>query len=276
MQYGWSTGKPSVEQSVADFMDVYYGYDAPDMLQTYQWLDEGARFYEEMWDRVPSKEVKRSYGNSYGKGIGGHRYDRRLDTPALPAVNDVGIKQVFREKNVKKIERATDLLKTNEKLINLLVRNIGKVKRNKYNLEVLLSIATLQRYAFNTMLGLARIEDLMVRASNAQNEPEKVTRYWMDAYHVAAELLKEEEILWPSLVAVWQKSQEKRNRSINGKDFVYVIPDVNGGGDVDRILTLEYMLAPFRRIGLKKWQDDFKTVIYKYANINKVEIRELG
>ncbi|HTE23622.1 glycoside hydrolase family 20 zincin-like fold domain-containing protein, partial [Flavitalea sp.] len=63
MQYGWSIGKPSIEQSVADFMDVYYGYDAPDMLQTYQWLDEGARFYEEMWDRVPSTEVKRAYGN---------------------------------------------------------------------------------------------------------------------------------------------------------------------------------------------------------------------
>ena len=275
MQYGWSIGKPSIEQSVADFMDVFYGYGSPDMIEAYHLLDEGARFYGGMWEHVISTEVKRSYGNSNGKGIGGIRYDRTLEPPSLPAADDINVKPGFREKNAQKIEKAGSMVKDNEKLINLLVQNIAKVKRNRYNLEVLLSIATLQRYSINTMLNLARIEDLMIQASKAQNDHQRVVRYWVNAYNVAGEILKEEESMWPGLVTVWETSQFKRNRSVNGKDFVYVIPDVNGGGDVDRILSLEYMLAPFRRIGIKKWQTQLETVIKNFAKARDIDVKGL-
>ena len=52
-QYSWSPESPSVEQSVADFMDAYYGPGNQDMIEIYRTLMEGARFYQESWDHVP-------------------------------------------------------------------------------------------------------------------------------------------------------------------------------------------------------------------------------
>ncbi len=84
-QYGWTKSTPKLQQSVADFMDLFYGFDSPDMTEAYKLLEEGARFYEALWDRVPSKERVKGYGNSYGKGIGGDMIDLQIQMPALPS-----------------------------------------------------------------------------------------------------------------------------------------------------------------------------------------------
>jgi hypothetical protein len=49
-QYGWTKNTPSFEQNMADFMDAFYGYDSPEMAEAYSLLEEGARFYEDVWE----------------------------------------------------------------------------------------------------------------------------------------------------------------------------------------------------------------------------------
>jgi len=264
-QYGWNINKPTIEQSTVDFMDVFYGYSSPDLVEIYQLLDEGSRFYSEMWDRIESKEVKRSYGNSNGKGIGGIRYDRLLTTPKFPEIENIATSPEFRIKYAQKIEKAQQMAVDNDKLIELLLHNIAKVKLNSYNLEVLLSIAYLQRFTIHTILNMAAMEDKLIEASKAGDNHRRVVSRWLEASQLAQKILKEYQITWPALTGVWEKSQFKRNRSVNGRDFLNVIPDVNDYGDVSRRTGLDYMVAPFERIGLKKWKADLDSLIDEYA-----------
>ena len=147
-QYGWTKSTPVLQQSIADFMDVFYGFDSPDMVEAYVLLEEGARFYEALWDRVPSKERGKGYGSSFGKGIGGDISDLLLKMPPNPSANDLNLLPSFRCNYAPKIKEASLLLKKNDLLISQLMRNITRVRHNSYNLEVLLSIAFLERYTY--------------------------------------------------------------------------------------------------------------------------------
>jgi hypothetical protein len=193
-QYGWTINKPTIEQSTADFMDVFYGYSGAELIEMYELLDQGSRFYSEMWDRIVSKEVPRSYGNSYGKGIGGIRYDRLLETPKLPSVQSIAVSPDFRTKYAEKIEKANRMIADNDKLIALILHNMTKVKRNRYNLEVFLSIAYLHRFSTHTLLMMAGMEDKLLEAAKVTDKPRRVMSRWLEASVLAEKLLQEKSV----------------------------------------------------------------------------------
>lgn len=274
-QYGWTIGKPTIEQSTADFMNIFYGYNSPEMVESYRLLEEGARFYEALWDRVlPSKERNIRYGSSYGKGIGGAYPDLTLEMPILPSVDKVGIEPMFRPKYEEKLQKASNLSETNARLIDLLLYSISRVERNQYNIEVLLSIAYLERYAINTVLNLAEVEDYLIQAGKA-NDPQEAVGHMIQAHQLVGAILDEEKSMWSEFTDVWYKSRFKEGRSLEGRDFVHVFDDVKDHF-ADRRLGLEYMLAPFERMKIGEWQNKLGSIIEDYAKKNEVGIKGLA
>lgn len=57
--------------------------------------------------------------------------------------------------------------------------------------------------------------------------------------------------------------------------FIPVIPDVNYYGDINRELGLEYMLAPFKRMGIKKWQAQLEALMNNFGKAHSVDVRGL-
>lgn len=271
-QYAWSIGKPGLEQSTADFMDAFYGYNSPDMTETYILLQEGARFYGGLWDRVISKERGPGYGASRGKGFGVDRFDLTLDLPPLPSHSDVVMFPKFRNKYSQKIKEASILLKRSEKLIILLQNALTRVDRNRYNIEVLLSLAYLERYTMNVVLDMARLEDMLIQASSAGSNYARVVSQLVEAHKFAGEILEKEKEVWTLFTRVWEKSQFPKCRSVDGKEFVHVFDDVKDHF-ADRRLGLEYMLAPFERMDLQKWKNQLGTIIYNFAKAKKIPIK---
>ncbi|MEQ6120424.1 beta-N-acetylhexosaminidase [Reichenbachiella sp. MALMAid0571] len=271
-QYGWTKKTPSLQQNIADFMDVFYGADSPEMVEVYELLEEGARFYENIWDKVPTKERKKGYGSSFGKGIGGDYMDLMLNPPSLPAVNDLSIEPSFREKYSQNIETASVLLKKNDLLISRLMRSISRVRHNSYNLEVFLSIAYLERYAMNTMINLAAVEDNLVKASKAGDDHAKAIDLLIETRKLSGKILKEQDDMWSGLMIIWEKSRLPKNESVGGKEFYHVYDDLKDHF-ADRRKGLDFMLAPFSRIGLSEWRDKLNEIIQDYASLHNVSIR---
>jgi hypothetical protein len=270
-QYAWSVGIPELEQSTADFMDVFYGFGGSDIICDYRLLQEGARYYENLWDRVISRERGPGYGNSHGKGIGVDRFDLTLSLPPLPSPGDSVMEPVFNSRYADKIEKAAALLSENDRLISHLQQSLTRASRNKYNLEVLLSIAYFERYTFNTILHLSKIENLLVTAAAARSNFSDVVNQMVEAHKLAGEILKEEAEMWAKFTMVWEKSRFKKCRSIGEEKFVHVLDDVKDHF-ADRRLGLEYMLAPFERMGLQKWQKKLERAIVDYAEAKNVAI----
>src|SRR5690606_23747450 len=152
-----------------------------DMVEAYQLLEKGGRFYTQMWDDPVSKERGPGYGNSHGKGVGTKRTDEMLDMPPIPTA-DLKFEPAFAKKYEQKIAEARLLEGDMDKLAGILQQNITKVHRNKYNLEVFLSIAYLERYSVKIFPRLARVESFLEAASRAKDKPANAVNSLINAH----------------------------------------------------------------------------------------------
>ena len=268
IQYSWTVGEPSLEQSIADFMDVFYGYNSPDMVEVYRLLEDGARFYQDLWDRVISKDRGPGYGDSYGKGINTERYDPTFETLPTPGISS---EPVFGTRYAAKIEEAAVVKRDNEKLISLLMHGLSRVSYNHYNLEVLLSIAYLEQHTINTLLNWVKIENYLIEASKAGEDYSKAMNLMVEAYNLAVDILNGERETGSELITIWEKSRFKKCRSVDGKEFVHVLDDLKDHF-ADRRTGLEYMLAPFERMEIDRWQSQLMEEIDRFAKTHHVTV----
>ena len=271
VQYSWTVGKPTLEQSTADFMDAFYGYNSPDFVESYRLLEDGARFYQALWDNVISKERGPGYGDWFGKGENTERYDLTYETLPIPNITS---EPVFATKYTEKIEEAATVKRDNERLINLLMQSLSTVVRNRYNVEVLLSIAYLEQYTISTLLNWAKIENYLVKASKAGEDYSKAVNNMVEAYNLAGEILKGEKNAGRELKFVWEKSRYEKCRSVDGRDFVHVLDDLKDHF-ADRRTSIKHMLAPFERMETDKWQEQLMKEIDKFAKAHNVEVKGL-
>ena len=271
VQYSWTVGKPALEQSTSDFMDAFYGYNSPDMVEAYWLLEDGARFYRDMLDSVISKERAPGYGDWFGKGKNTERYDGTYEILPIP---DISAEPVFSTKYAEKIEEAATMKCDNEKLISLLIQSISKVDRNQYNIEVLLSIAYLEQYTIHTLLNWAKVENYLIEASKQGEDYSKVVNNMVEAHNLAGEILKGERETGMELKSVWEKSRFEKCRSVDGKDFVHVLDDLKDHF-ADRRTSIKHMMAPFERMETGKWQEQLMEEINKFAKAHNVEVKGL-
>ena len=267
MQYAWTPDTPSVEQSVADFMDVFYGPGNQEMAGVYKMLNEGARFYEEAWDRTPATRLKPSYGSYAGKGRGTVRIDYTLTPPALPFGYDETIvtEDRFGRMYAKVIDQAPAMKRRIADTIQILQGALAS-SRNKYNLEVLLSIAQFESYFCNFVLDLKRVEDTLLEASRLQNQERfaDVHSRFNQAHEIVAKTLAERAAMWADLEHVWETSWLPKGQSVDGREFVHLLDDVKDHR-ADRRPGLDYMLEPFDNIGLEEWNKQLKDFTIRYA-----------
>jgi hypothetical protein len=275
-QYAWNMYGPSTGQTVADFMDIFYGHGSPDMIPVYKMLIKGAQFYGSGWDRITSRERGPGYGNSYGKGSGTRRTDEVLNVPDIPALKTLKIMPKFSHTYSGLIGKAESIKAENDDLIDRLIQYTGKVERNRYNLEVCLSVAYLERYFINTILTLRDAESDMLRAQSAadENNPANAVAYLVEASNRVGSLINWGYRMWRNLTVTWEKSRYEKGRSVNGRDYVHVLDDVKDHF-ADRRKGLDYMIAPFQRMDLPGWRKKLNETIISYAADNKVEVRGL-
>jgi hypothetical protein len=252
-------------------MDAFYGPGNAGMGEVYRLLQEGARYYEDLWDRVISRERGPGYGNSHGKGFGIERFDQTLQLPPLPSPGDLAMRPEFNERYADKIAEAAVLLVKNDRLISRLQQSLSSVSRNRYNLEVLLSLAYFERHTLHTVLNLSKTEHLLLEASASGMDFPAAADRLVEAHNLAGEILKEEAAMWAKFTRVWEKSRFEKGRSVGGKYFVHVLDDVKDHF-ADRRPGLEYMLAPFERMGLKEWRVQLEDIIADFAAAKKVDV----
>jgi hexosaminidase len=276
-QYAWNPDGPAYEQTMADFLDVFYGANSPDIASAYKLLGEGAQFFRRGWDRVTSTERAPSYGNSFGKGIGTGRTDDFLRLPEIPLEKNLKTNTRFSNDHSRLIAQAEELELKNDELINKLARYITQVDRNRYSLEVYLSIAYLERYFIKTVLAFRDAERTFERAqaASAAGKHEEAVGALIEVSNKIGALDNWGKGMWEKVTGVWEKSRYEKNRDLNGRKFVHVQDDVKDHV-ADRRKGLDYLIAPFQRTNLPGWQDKLNERIKQYAAANKVPVKGLA
>jgi hypothetical protein len=275
-EYGWTHGTPSVEQTAAEFMNIYYGTRVNDMVGVYRELQRQARFFEKSWDRVVSRVRGSGYGNSEGKGVGTTRYDHTLPQPALPAAPNLDFTPVYVGRYGKLVEKARRMAVENDILIHRIHENIAKADRNRYNLEVLLSVAELTGHHDRMILGLNSIEDNQREAREAaqKNHAAPAVGHLVAAYNEARQIVEDRHKTLQYVKAIWEKSRFPKGREVNGKKFYHVLDDTKDHW-ADRRPDLTYLTESEESVELEKWMKSLALVIQEYASKNRVPVRPL-
>lgn len=275
--YGWAPGVSAVGQTVAEFMSLYYGPRVSEMAEVYRGLQAQAQFYESSWERIVSKVRGPGYGNSEGKGIGVVRFDHTLPPPALPALPGLNFIPVYVGRHGQRVEEAGRMALENEVLIQRIHQNMLKADRNRYNLEVLLSLAELTGHHNRLVLGMKKIEDQLnaARAAAGKNDHQQAVGRLVDAYELARRVVQERLKTFQSLKAVWEKSRHAKGREVNGRKFYHVLDDTKDHW-ADRRPDLSYLMAPEESIGLETWMENLGAIIREYATKNNVPVRVLA
>ncbi len=276
-QYGWSPDGPHFEQVVADFMDLFYGPGHQDMIEVYRTLMDGARFYESSLDRVPATRLKPTYGSWAGPGRDTTRIDLKIEPPPLPFAYDetLVVDSTFSRRYAHVLAQMPEVRRRLDKAIGVLHGSLGSVTRNRYNLEVLLSIARFERHYVTMLEGLVEAEGLMLRAAEAQNQERHrdVVSLLSQAHRQVRACLSDRVSMWAALKATWEKSRYPKGRSVEGRRFVHVLDDLKDHR-ADRRAGLDYMLEPLVNIGLEAWNDGLSQFIRTYARSRGLDAPE--
>lgn len=278
-QYGWSDGRPSVDQHVAEFMRLYYGPKVTNMIEIYRNLQRQARAWQATWERVRSRVRGQGYAHWDGrKGVGDAiRWDLVLDPPALPALPDLKLKPSFTEKyhHFLNIARARTL--ENDQLSLPLQSNMRLASRNRYNLEVLLAINKFIGHHWQLLEGLASAEQSLeeAQAASAKQNHAVAVGELVAAYAKIDALVKEGEKTFQELVAVYEKSRYPKGQSVGGRSFVHIMDDTKDHW-ADRTADMGFMMQPEREIGLDAYLKDLRKILETYAQQHSVPVDRLG
>lgn len=264
--YAWKPDGPATAQTTSEFFTFYYGPRISEMVELYRGLQAQTQFFESSWDKNVSKVRGPGYGNSYGKGIGVVRTDETLPAPALPTLPGLDFTPVYVGRYAKRIEDANLMAIENDKLIHRLYQNLQLAERNRYNLEVLLSLATLTGHQNRLILAMRRIEDQFntARTDTRANRHEQAIGHLIGAYDTARAIVRERVAMFQELKTVWEKSRFEKGRSVNGRKFIHVLDDTKDHW-ADRRADLSYIIAPEESIGLEKWMTGLGALIRDYA-----------
>jgi hexosaminidase len=275
-EYGWTPGRTAVEQTVAEFINIYYGPRVFEMVEVYRGLQSQAQFFEKSWDRVISRVRGAGYGNSRGKGIGTTRYDHTLPPPATPDLPALSFTPVYTGRYEKLVADAQARAQENDAIVHRIHQNMIKADRNRYNLEVFLSLAGLTGHHNRLILGMREIEDGLKAAREAaeKNDARQAVGRLLSAYGKARALTIERQQIFQRLKTIWEKSQFPKGRAVDGKKFYHVFDDTKDHW-ADRRADLSYHVAPEESMELEKWMQRLASVIREYAKKNDVPVRIL-
>ncbi len=274
-QGGWTPGAASIEQNVADFMDVYYGRELADMVEVYRDLQQQARFWEFCWDHRASKVRGPGYGYSAAKQPV-NRTDWTLLPPGLPRLGpvdrdsgappDLGFTPAFTSRYERMLAELPGRLGQSDRLIGRLQANLPRARRNRYNLEVLLSLAYFVRHFLEMLSAVAAAERLLGQASAAAKagRAAQAVGLMVRAHELIGATIDDLYATFERLKTVWEKSQFPKNAPAGGREFFHVMDDVKDHF-ADRRADLSYMIAPEESIALPAWRDALGEVIRSYA-----------
>ncbi|MCC6538996.1 MAG: hypothetical protein IT162_15700, partial [Bryobacterales bacterium] len=275
-QYGWNVDGPEVEEHAASFMRAFYGAGNEGLLDAYRTLQYQARAWQNSWDREVSKVRGPGYGNSYGKGIGVVRYDQTLAVPPLPDA-ELGYTPAFRAKYAERVALAHKLAVENEQLRYTLTAAVGKVERNRYNLEVFGSLTRFIAQQWQLLLALEAAEGSLSQAAGAAKggrHAQAVGRA-VAAFNGVRRQQADSRAAFDGLKAVYEKSRYPQGRTVNGRAFLQVLDDTKDHW-AGRRADLSYLRAPEESLQLNAWLTALRGTIEAYAKKHNVPVKGLA
>ncbi len=243
----WNPALLSGAEARESFYTQFYGTQAVRMDRVYQLMSLQAQFWSDSWETAPSAQRKPIWGNS-----------AQIFNPPHPAKDQtLTLPPTHSDADQRRYRLASANMTANDELLGLLHENLRRVQRNRYNLEVFLSIAQLYQHNLNLLIG---IDDAAraVQNSAETDDRTKALAALDGAREIIGALQSERDEVLSQATEVWRKSWFPRVPSANGRAFLHELDDVKDHLP-DRTIGMEYLLYREFALPWKDWEARIKS-----------------
>lgn len=225
----WHPVSPGPAELANSFYRLFYGPSAVGMGRVYRLLSTQAQFWDDSWETVASSARTPIFGNSAGIFQPPRpALDQTLPRLPVPEPGLLTLDRDWNAENARRIALASRLVSDNDELVELLRDNLARVEYNRYNLEVLLSVARLCRQNLEMILDLKRISDLLksAQAAAARADAARAVADLDEALRVAGTIRAERDQMLGDVTATWYQSWLPRVAAANGRRYLDQVDDV--------------------------------------------------
>ncbi len=273
--WGWHPASPSPQEAAASFYRLFYGSGARDMARVYQLMSTQAEFWNSSWDLKPSTARKPIFGNS--RGIFHPRrpaLDQTLPLPPVPRGPYLRLAFDWSKANARRVRLAQELMPKNQELRELLHENIMSAQLNRYNLQVFLTIANLERQNLQMLVEMDQISRALEGAEEAaaQVQPQRAVADLDQALALACRIRKQRDAVLQNTVAVWDKSWLPRVAEANGRTYLNEVDDVKDHLP-GRTVDMSYLIYRELILPLGQWYRQVEEARNRYALTNGLPAR---
>lgn len=266
---GWKNTNVSAEDLKERFYNSFYGPGIVEMDSVYYLLSRQAQFYDESWDWEASHLRSPIFGNSEEVyKMPKPARDQTLPVLPIPSAKNLSVNNDWARLNKERLQSVKQFLKENDQLVLLLHKNFRNVPCNRYNIEVMLSVATLCKQNLKMLLHLGHIDTLLKLSSRIAGKDASVAVSLLDEALTEAETIKAErnEVL-QSVITVWYKTWLPRVETANGRSYLNITDDVKDHRPA-RTIDMSYLIYRELHYPLGEWAKELENVRNSFAGRN--------
>lgn len=269
---GWNHSAVNAEELTERFFQTFYGTDNAAIKRVYELTSRQAQFYNDSWERIASDSRTPIFGNSaqvYATPKPAH--DQGLLVLPVPDSNNFSFGFNWADSNYKRLQLAQSFLNESDELL-LLLKKLNAVKRNRYNIEVIKTVAALCRQNIVMLLQLKKISELSREASEvADNYPERSLSLIDQSLDLAALLKTQRNHVLDSSVKVWYEDWMPLVTEANGRKYLHAVDDVKDHRPI-RTVDMSYLIYRQLMYPMDKWADE--TVMARNAFARRHSLKQ--
>ena len=269
----WNPVPGGAEEMMSAFFPLFYGPETTDMSRAYQLLSHQAQSWWDLWEQTESQSRKPIVG--YSGGVYDPpkpARDQMLPLPPPPGAN-LQFTSTWARDNARRLELTEAALAENDTLQGLLRENLRRASSNRYNLEVLASIAGVTREGFAMLRDIARMHRVLERTRNSDDDSDDALEATDQALDIARGIRDRRNQAYQGAVAVWNRSQYPRVPEANGRKFRHELDDVKDHAG-DRTADMSYLVLRELLLPFGEWVEQIRTARNTYAAAHGKPLRE--
>ena len=256
---GWNSKSTSAADLMTRFYHSFYGNNVK-MDKVYSLLSTQAEFWGRSWQWKLSNNRVPIFGNSEMiYEVPKQAKDQTLPPLPVPSPTDLSLKSDWNSNNAVLLKDAEFFLRENDELIDLLQENLSKADFQRYNLQVLQSVAQLCRQNLQMLLGLKKINGFMNLATQAGSGNPAIAVAMIDeALDKINGLRNHRNEVLQSVTTTWYQEWFPKVLEANGRKFLHQVDDVKDHYP-DRTVDMSYLVYRQLKYPLGNWA---KEVLY--------------
>ena len=246
------------------------------MGRLYQLMSEQAQFWKESWDVHASAARAPIWGDWNIIYDTPHpAEDQTLPEMPVPQSPLLTLGYDWDPLNSVRLKMAGEFLAENDELLDLIHANQRRVRFQKYNLDVFLSIAQLFRQNIQMLLGLQQISSQLklAQANAGRAKADDALAALDQALNIAASIHSQRNEALQNATETWYQSWFPRVAEANGRHFLNQVDDVKDHLPV-RTVDMSYLIYRELLYPFGDWAKRTVTVRNEYAAEHHLPTRE--